>query len=77
MPLAGESISDPTRPLRQAFDAAGIDYLDLAPAFRERASAGERLFLEVDSHPNPAGYALIGQLVTAHIKQNAAYGLEK
>jgi hypothetical protein len=76
LPLAGVPVSDPALPLRRALDEAGIDYLDLAPAFRQRAEAGERLFFEVDSHPNEAGYALIGQLVAAHIHENAsAFGL--
>ena len=31
----------------------GIDYLDLTPPFA-RAASGERLFFEVDGHPNQA-----------------------
>jgi hypothetical protein len=76
LPLAGDAVPDATAPLRHALDEAGIEYLDLAPVFRERAEAGERLFLEIDSHPNEAGYALIGQQVSAHIARNGAtYGL--
>lgn len=76
LPLAGEAVKDPAGPLRQALDDAGIAYLDLAPVFRERAKAGERLFFEVDSHPNEAGYALIGRSVASHLAQHAGtYGL--
>lgn len=77
MPLLGESVPDPTADLRQAFDQAGIEYLDLAPEFRRRADAGERLFFEVDSHPNERGYALIGELVAAHIMANASRYLDR
>jgi hypothetical protein len=62
--------------LRAALDRLGIDYLDLAPGFRARAAAGERLFFEVDGHPNQAGYALTAELLQAHITEHAArYGL--
>lgn len=76
LPLLGETRGDPTVALRAALDRLGIDYLDLAPGFRARAAAGERLFFEVDGHPNQAGYALTARLVQAHITEHAArYGL--
>jgi lysophospholipase L1-like esterase len=78
LPLAGEDAADPAGPLRQALDNEGIEYLDLAPVFRARAEAGQRLFFEVDSHPNEVGYALIGESVASHIDKNAAaYGLRE
>jgi hypothetical protein len=76
LPVLGESRGDPTSELRPALDQLGIEYLDLTPGFHARAAAGQRLFYEVDGHPNQAGYALTAQLVQAHITQNAArYGL--
>jgi lysophospholipase L1-like esterase len=72
LPLLGEVSPDPGAPLRQALDKLGLAYLDLTPAFRQRAAAGERLFFEVDGHPNVAGYALIAELVLAHLKNHAA-----
>jgi hypothetical protein len=48
-----------------------IAYLDLGPAFRERAAAGEQLFFEVDGHPNARGYDLIAQVVVAYLKDRA------
>ncbi len=76
LPLLGVATPDPTGPLRSALDNAAIEYLDLAPGFRTRAAAGEQLFFEVDGHPNPAGQALIAQLVREHIRENAErYGL--
>ena len=44
LPLLGEAAPDPDQPLRAALDGLGLDYLDLTPAFRQRARAGERLF---------------------------------
>lgn len=78
LPLLGESVPDPSSSLRDALEALGIDYVDLGPAFRQRAAAGEQLFFEVDGHPNPAGYALIAQLVLSHLQENPdRYGLER
>jgi lysophospholipase L1-like esterase len=63
LPLLDHVTLDPGRPLREAFQRLGIDYLDLGPVFRERAAAGQRLFFAVDGHPNAAGYALIAEAV--------------
>jgi lysophospholipase L1-like esterase len=71
LPLLGEAPPDPGAPLRQALDGLGVAYLDLTLPFRQQAAAGERLFFEVDGHPNVAGYALIAELVLAHLKNNA------
>jgi lysophospholipase L1-like esterase len=76
LPLLGEQPADAHRALRDALDAAGIEYLDLTPGFRQRAATGARLFFEVDGHPNAAGYALIGELVLAHVREHRKrYGL--
>jgi hypothetical protein len=76
LPLLENGVPDPTAALRAALDERGIEYLDLAPEFRARAAAGEKLFFEVDGHPTKAGQALISELVLAHIKQHAdRYGL--
>jgi hypothetical protein len=75
-PLLDQAIGDPTKALREALAVRGIDCLDLASGFSERAAAGERLFFEVDQHPNAAGHALIARLVLSHLKQNEhGYGL--
>jgi acetyltransferase AlgX (SGNH hydrolase-like protein) len=78
LPLVDGRTEDPARPLRAAFTERGIEYLDLAPAFRERAAAGERLFFEEDGHPNPDGYAFIANLVLSHLERMGhEYGLEE
>lgn len=48
-----------------------IDYLDLAPVFRERALDGRALYHEVDGHPNILGYQLIAETIAEHLNQNA------
>jgi lysophospholipase L1-like esterase len=79
LPLMGETAldKDPGRPFRGKLRQLGISYIDLLPEFRSRAAKGEVLFFEVDGHPNARGYALIAELVLAHLKENAIqYGLE-
>ncbi len=77
MPLLDEATPDPSSSLRTALEELGIAYLDLAPVFRQRAAAGERLFFETDGHPNAAGYALIAEVVLSHLKDNTKrYGLK-
>jgi lysophospholipase L1-like esterase len=72
LPFVEESTPDPGAPLRAALGSRGIDFLDLTPAFRQQAQAGQRLFFEIDGHPNRAGYRLIASEVLKHLKKNAA-----
>jgi lysophospholipase L1-like esterase len=73
LPLMGQTNldTDPGRPLRVKLGELGIPYLDLLPEFRNRAAKGEVLFFETDGHPNARGYALIAELVLAHLNNNA------
>jgi lysophospholipase L1-like esterase len=71
LPLLDKTTPDPSGPLRNAFERLGIAYLDLTPAFRQRAAAGEQLFFEVDGHPNAVGYALIAEAVLSYLKDNS------
>jgi hypothetical protein len=76
LPLLGEPAPDFSTPLQQALERLGMATLDLTPAFRRYAAAGERLFFETDGHPNQQGYGLIAQEVLQHLKDKAAeYGL--
>ena len=78
LPLLGGTTPDPGSPLREALEKLGFAYLDLTPAFRQRAAAGEQLFFEADGHPNAAGYALIAELVRSYLKDNAGtYGVKQ
>jgi len=77
MPLLGKAAPDPGGPLRASLERAGIAYLDLTQAFRQRAAAGEQLFFEADGHPNRQGYRLIAQEVLEHLgKEASTYGLD-
>lgn len=69
--------SDPAASIRAALDQRGIPYLDLGPHFRKQAAAGQRLFFEVDGHPNQRGNVLVAEVVLSHLKNNARrYGLK-
>jgi hypothetical protein len=77
LPLVGELPPDPAAPLLVALRELGIPYLDLLEEFRRRAAKGEVLFFETDGHPNARGYALIAELLTSHLKENAKnFGLD-
>jgi lysophospholipase L1-like esterase len=57
-------------PFAERFDELGIPYLDLTPVLRRRSAGGERLFFEVDIHPNVAGYRLIGEVIADHLTRH-------
>jgi hypothetical protein len=77
LPLLGEEAPDLAAPFLPELDERGIAYLNLGPFFRERATAGETLFWELDGHYNAPGYALVAEVVRAHLKDNAKrYGLK-
>ena len=59
------------KPFARRLTELGIAHLDLTPVLRERSARGERLFFEVDIHPNPVGYQLIGDVVAEHLMQHA------
>lgn len=66
-PLLAGPVPDLMTPFVDRFDALGVPYLDLTAVLSERAARGERLFLEVDIHPNPEGYRLIAEVVADHL----------
>lgn len=53
----------PQRALGAYLSERDIEYLDLLPAFRTAAEAGERLYKNRDTHWNPAGNALAASLL--------------
>jgi hypothetical protein len=54
--------------LAAQFEKDGLPYLDLTPQFQARARQGERLFFEIDGHPNAAGYRLIAEVVLDYLR---------
>ncbi len=71
LPILGDSAPEPIKPFAEALQEKGIEILDLTSPLRERARAGQRLFHEVDGHPNAEGYQVIAEAVFQHLKQNA------
>jgi lysophospholipase L1-like esterase len=69
LPLLDEQPPPTTAPFAAHFGATGLPYLDLTPDFQARAREGERLFFEVDGHPNAAGYRLIAEVVLDHLRR--------
>lgn len=57
-------------PFAERFDELGIPYLDLTPVLRRRSAGGERLFFEIDVHPNVAGYRVIGEVIADHLTRH-------
>jgi lysophospholipase L1-like esterase len=68
LPLVGEEPPPATAPFAAQFEEDGLPYLDLKPYFQARAREGERLFFEVDGHPNAAGYRLVAEVVLDHLR---------
>ena len=69
LPLLGQSVRDPGAALRPELDKWGVGYLDLTPAFREHAKAGQRLFFDMDGHPNREGYRLTAEEIATYLKE--------
>ena len=64
--LPATSRLDVERPMRVMLDfcaAQNVRCLDLTPAFRQHAAAGEQLYFRSDGHWNVAGHALAANLV--------------
>jgi lysophospholipase L1-like esterase len=72
LPLLDERPPPGTAAFAAHFRATGIPYLDLTPSFQARARAGERLFFEIDGHPNAAGYRLFADVVLDQLQSPAA-----
>jgi lysophospholipase L1-like esterase len=77
LPLVDEPSPPATEPFVDQFASDGVPYLDLTPYFQARARAGERLFFEVDGHPNAAGYRLIAEAVLDLLADRPVGGTER
>lgn len=55
-------VEQPTRLLREAFEARGLRVVDALPVFRA-ASGGERLYGTVDQHLSPRGHQVLAELL--------------
>lgn len=52
----------------EALAAVGVPLLDLRPALAERATAGERLYYEIDIHWNAAGHSVAADAIAAYLR---------
>ena len=66
-PLLERPVPALVAPFAARFDELGIHHLDLTPMLRRRSAGGERLFFEIDVHPNVAGYRVIGEVIAEHL----------
>jgi lysophospholipase L1-like esterase len=76
LPLVDEPSPPATEPFVTQFATDGVPHVDLTPYFQARARAGERLFFEVDGHPNAAGYRLIAEAVLDRLADRPLGGSE-
>lgn len=49
------------------------DFLDLTPAFRERAARGDVLYFPQDSHWSPLGHAVAASAIAARLRRPSAF----
>jgi hypothetical protein len=72
LPLVGEAANPLVAPFLEELDRRGIAHLDLTRDLREGAASGEKLFLEVDLHPNDAGHQRIAEILIDHLERRSA-----
>lgn len=53
--------------VREFCDSRGIEVVDMTPAFRRRALAGEQLFFQHDSHINAKGHRVIAETLAERL----------
>jgi lysophospholipase L1-like esterase len=72
LPLLDEEPPLGTAPFASYLSEAGVPYLDLTPDFQARARDGQKLYFEIDGHPNAAGYRLIAEVVLNDVWNDGA-----
>lgn len=70
LPFVGQEPPHFSELMAAELEKHSISILQLIPAFKEGADAGEMLFFPVDGHPNAKGYRLIAEQVAAWLARN-------
>jgi len=70
LPPLGYDTPQPVPPFATLFKQRGWDFLDLTPLFQERAAQGDRLYFEVDGHPDELGNRVVAEAVLEWIRSN-------
>jgi hypothetical protein len=66
LPMVGERPNQVVGPFITELGRRGIAALDLTLYLQEGVAAGEKLFFDIDLHPNPAGQELIARALSEH-----------
>ena len=69
LPLFGQPFTSLTRPLADVLKEHGVECINLVGPFRERAAQGQKLYFEIDGHPNELGNQLVAEVVGEHLRK--------
>lgn len=64
-----DSLSDPSKRLRQFCEKQDIVFLDLTPVLKEKALQGEPLYFPHDGHWTPKGHEVVAQAIGLFLKE--------
>jgi hypothetical protein len=72
LPVLGEPAPRLVAAIRSILEQRGIAHLDLTPVLQAGARQGERVFFEIDGHPNEAGNHAIAAALISRLCAGAA-----
>jgi lysophospholipase L1-like esterase len=67
LPLVGETVPDPVDAFAVELKRRGTPHLDLTDPLQSAAKEGEKVYFEIDGHPNAKGYQLIAEAVNRYL----------
>ena len=71
LPLHDAEFPSLTLPLEKALAAEGIEVVNLTEAMRRGAAGGDKLFFQIDGHPNIAGNRVIAETLQERLGADA------
>jgi lysophospholipase L1-like esterase len=75
LPLQGQQFPTFTRPLQELLEDQGIDCLNLLEPLRASAAGGQKLYFEIDGHPNELGNQLIAEAIAGHLENGGRWAM--